>query len=82
MKRFMSFPLYTTRGFAQSRRDRKKVETLFGHMQRISKLTRLRLRGITGAQDDFLPAAITQNLRDMAMWLSTGQPGHSISAPG
>jgi transposase len=73
--------LYKTEGYAQSRRDRKKVEMLFGHMKRILKLTRLRLRGITGAQDEFLMAATTQNLRRMAMWLSTGPPGHSISVP-
>lgn len=73
--------LYTTDDYAQSRRDRKKVEMLFGHMKRILKLTRLRLRGITGAEDEFLMAATTQNLRRMAMWLSTGPPGHSVSAP-
>jgi hypothetical protein len=73
--------LYKTPGYAQSRRDRKKVEMLFGHMKRILKLTRLRLRGITGAEDEFLMAATTQNLRRMAMWLSTGPPGHRISAP-
>lgn len=73
--------LYATPEFAQSRRDRKKVEMLFGHMKRILKLTRLCLRGITGAGDEFLMAATTQNLRRMAMWLSTGPPDHSISAP-
>jgi len=73
--------LYTTAGYAQSRRDRKKVEMLFGHMKRILKLTRLRLRGITGAADEFLMAATTQNLRRMAMWLSTGPPGHSVRVP-
>jgi len=73
--------LYKTPEYAQGRRDRKKVEMLFGHMKRILKLTRLRLRGITGAQDEFILAATTQNLRRMAMWLSTGPPGHSISAP-
>lgn len=54
---------------------------LFGQMKRIVKLNRLRLRGLTGAQDEFLMAATTQNLRRMAMWLSTGPPGHRISAP-
>jgi len=73
--------LYKTPEYAQGRRDRKKVEMLFGHMKRILKLTRLRLRGITGAHDEFLMAATTQNLRRMAMWLSTGPPGHSIGAP-
>lgn len=54
---------------------------LFGHMKRILKLNRLRLRGITGAQDEFLLAATAQNLRRMAMWLGTGPPVHSMSAP-
>jgi hypothetical protein len=50
-------------------------------MKRILQLARLLLRGITGAQDEFLLAATTQNLKRMAMWLSTGPPGDSISAP-
>jgi Transposase DDE domain len=39
---------------------------LFAHLKRILNLTRLRLRGISGAQDEFLLAAIAQNLRRMA----------------
>ena len=70
-----------TEAYAQSRRDRKKVEMLFGHMKRILKLDRLRLRGLSGAQDEFLLAATAQNLRKMAMMLSTGPPGHQILAP-
>ena len=73
--------LRETEGYAQSRRDRKKVEMLFAHMKRILKLDRLRLRGLSGAQDEFLLAATAQNLRRMAMWLSTGPPDHSISVP-
>ena len=34
------------------------------------KLDRLRLRGISGAQDEFLLAATTQNLRRMAKWMT------------
>ena len=56
----------TRRGYRQSRRDRKKVEMLFAHFKRILKMDRLRLRGITGARDEFLLAAIAQNLRRMA----------------
>src|SRR5450631_601044 len=52
--------------YQRSRRDRKKVEMLFAHLKRILKLDRLRLRGPTGAQDEFLLAAIAQNLRRMA----------------
>lgn len=55
--------------YQQSRCDRKKVEMLFAHLKRILKLDRLRLRGLSGAQDEFLLAATTQNLRRMAKWL-------------
>lgn len=50
----------------QSRRDRMKVEMLFAHLKRILKLDRLRLRGPSGAHDEFLLAATAQNLRRMA----------------
>jgi hypothetical protein len=50
----------------QSRRERKKVEMLFAHLKRILKLDRLRLRGPSGAHDEFLMAATAQNLRSMA----------------
>jgi transposase len=58
--------LYDTPAFDQSRRDRKRVEMLFAHLKRILKLGRLRLRGPCGAQDEFLLAAIAQNLRKLA----------------
>jgi len=58
-----------TDAYKQSRKDRKKVEMLFAHLKRIMKLDRLRLRGLSGAKDEFLLAAATQNLRRMAKWL-------------
>lgn len=58
--------LSATPAFKRSRRERKKVEMLFAHLKRILKLDRLRLRGLTGAQDEFLLAATAQNLRRMA----------------
>jgi transposase len=58
--------VYGTPAFDQSRRDRKRVEMLFAHLKRILKLGRLRLRGPSGAQDEFLLAAIAQNLRKLA----------------
>ena len=51
-----------TDGYKQSRKDRKKVEMLFAHLKRILKLDRLRLRGLSGAHDEFLLAATAQNL--------------------
>jgi hypothetical protein len=55
-----------TDAYKQSRKDRKKVEMLFAHLKRIMKLNRLRLRGLSGAKDEFLLAAAAQNLRRMA----------------
>jgi len=59
----------TTPAYKQSRKDRKKVEMLFAHLKRILKFDRLRLRGPSGAHDEFLMAATAQNLRRMAKWL-------------
>jgi hypothetical protein len=49
-----------TAAYAVSRRERKKVEMLFAHLKRILRLGRLRLRGPTGAKDEFLLAATAQ----------------------
>ncbi len=72
--------LRDTAEYRQSRRARKKVEMLFGHLKRILKLDRLRLRGMTGASDEFLLAATAQNLRRLALWLSTGPPENRVIA--
>ncbi len=64
----------TTDAYSQSCKDRKKVEMLFAHLKRILKLDKLRLRGFSGAQDEFLLAATAQNLRRMAMWLMPRTP--------
>jgi len=55
-----------TEAFEQSRRERKRIEMRFAHLKRILRLSRLRLRGPRGAQDEFTLAAIAQNLRRMA----------------
>ena len=65
--------LHGTPEYLQSRRDRKKVEMLFAHLKRILKLDRLRLRGPSGAHDEFTLAAAAQNLRKLAK-LVTGPP--------
>jgi IS5 family transposase len=62
--------LALTPAYERSRRERKKVEMLFAHLKRILKLDKLRLRGPSGAQDEFLLAATAQNLRRMAKWLA------------
>jgi Transposase DDE domain len=55
-----------TDAYVRSRRERKKIEMLFAHLKRILRLDRLRLRGPSGAQDEFLLAATAQNLRKLA----------------
>lgn len=67
-----------TDAYQQSRKDRKKVEMLFAHLKRILKLDRLRLRGLTGANDEFLMAATVQNLRRMAKWLAPDTPNGNL----
>ena len=68
-----------TAAFAQSRRDRKKVEMLFAHLKRILRLGRLRLRGPSGAQFEFTLAAIAQNLRRLAKLVVRSPPVTSIA---
>jgi transposase len=71
--------LAKTEVFAQSRRDRKKVEMLFAHLKRILRLGRLRLRGPSGAQFEFTLAAIAQNLRRLAKIAARSPPVTSIA---
>ena len=56
----------TTPEYQRSRCERKKIEMLFAHLKSILKLDRLRLRGLTGATDEFTLAGMAQNLRRMA----------------
>jgi transposase len=67
--------LSLTDAYLTSRRERKKVEMLFAHLKRILKLDRLRLRGPSGAKDEFLLAATAQNLRKLAKLIPMPQPG-------
>ena len=66
-----------TPAYRRTRRQRKQVEMLFGHMKRILEVDRLRLRGLSGAQDEFLLTATAQNLRRMAKYLGAGPPAAS-----
>ncbi|MEA3154581.1 MAG: hypothetical protein QOK44_2170 [Betaproteobacteria bacterium] len=63
-----------TAGYEQSRRERKKIEMRFAHLKRILRLDRLRLRGPRGAQDEFVLAAIAQNLRRLAKLVARPPP--------
>ena len=60
--------LRITKEYQQSKHDRKKVEMAFAHLKRILGFRRLRLRGPTGAQDEFLLAATVQNLRKLTRY--------------
>ena len=63
-----------TEAYAVSRRERKRVEMLFVHLKRILRLDRLRLRGPSGAKDEFLLAATAQNLRKLAKLIPLPAP--------
>jgi hypothetical protein len=43
-------------------------------MKRNLKMDRLRLRGLSGARDEFLLTATAQNLRRMAKYIGTDPP--------
>jgi transposase len=66
--------LSKTEAFERSRHNRKRVEMLFAHLKRILKLGRLRLRGPSGAQDEFTLGALAQNLRRLAMLVARPPP--------
>ena len=69
---------YQTKSF----HERKKVEMLFAHMKRHLRFTRLRLRGLASANDEFLLMATVQNLRRMARLCARPPPDHRVTAPG
>ena len=58
--------LMETEAYAASRDERKKIETLFGEAKQTLSMVRLRLRGLTGAGDEFLLTATVQNLKRLA----------------
>ncbi|HYN39037.1 MAG TPA: IS1182 family transposase [Rhodospirillales bacterium] len=64
--------LMASDAYRRSVRERKKIEHRFAETKTTLGLTRLRLRGLTGATDEFLLAAIVQNLKRLAKTLWTG----------
>jgi transposase len=58
--------LMQTEAYGVSSAERKKIETLFGEAKHILSMVRLRLRGLTGARDEFLLTATVQNLKRLA----------------
>jgi transposase len=67
-----------TEAFEQSCRERKKIEMRFAHLKRILRLGRLRLRGPRGAQDEFVLAAIAQNLRRLVSLVARPPPAQAL----
>jgi len=68
--------LMGTPEFANSRNERKKAEMRFAHLKTHHGFERMRLRGLSGARDEFHLAAIVQNLKTLANhiwrpWLNT-----------
>lgn len=55
-----------TKAYRISRAERKKIATLFGEAKSILSMVKLRLRGLTGARDEFLLTATVQNLKRLA----------------
>jgi transposase len=58
--------LQGTPEFDKSRDERKKVEMRFAHLKTHHRFERMRLRGLSGARDEFHLAAIVQNLKTLA----------------
>ena len=63
-----------TDAYAASRGRRKKIETLFGEVKHNLAFTRLRLRGLAGAKDEFLLTATVQNLKRLVKLAPTPPP--------
>jgi hypothetical protein len=58
--------LVGTPEFDRSRDERKRVEMRFAHLK-THRFERMRLRGLSGARDEFHLAAIAQNLKTLAL---------------
>jgi transposase len=59
--------LMRTKAFLKSRDQRKRVEMRFAHLKVHHRFERMRLRGLSGARDEFLLAATVQNLKTLAL---------------
>ena len=67
--RDMARRLMRTKVFLRSRDERKRVEMRFAHLKTHHGFERMRLRGLSGARDEFHLAAIVQNLKTLALSL-------------
>ena len=71
--------LMETDAYYQSGVDRKQIERLFGEAKNILSMVRLRLRGLSGAKEEFLLTATVQNLKRLANH-STRPPPEPMAA--
>jgi hypothetical protein len=55
------------KAFLKSRNQRKRVEMRFAHLKVHHRFERMRLRGLSGARDEFVLAATVQNLKTLAL---------------
>lgn len=73
-------PRETMPGFAESQRWRWRIGRPFGTIKRAEGLRPLRLRGLQGADEQFLLAATARNLRRMVCLLGTVPPSSQGTA--
>jgi hypothetical protein len=71
--------LMDTPEFDRSRDERKRVEMRFAHLKTHHRFERMRLRGLTGARDEFHLAAIVQNLKTLANHLYRPPPNEAAA---
>ncbi len=71
--------LMQTEAYATSCAERKKIEALFGEAKHVLSMVRLRLRGLTGARDEFLLTATVQNLKRLAAHTTRPPPQPMIA---
>ena len=68
-----------TPAFQESSNQRKKVEMRFAHLKTHHRFERLRLRGLSGARDEFHLAAIVQNLKTLANHIWRPPPDATVA---
>jgi transposase len=71
--------LVGTPEFDRSRDERKKVEMRFAHLKTHHHFERMRLRGLSGARDEFHLVAIAQNLKTLAFRIWRPPPAACVA---
>jgi len=71
--------LMRTPEFEQSSDERKKIEMRFAHLKTHHRFERMRLRGLSGARDEFHLAAIAQNLKTLANHIWRPPPDRQVA---